>query len=85
MLISVSRDWETVKNVFTGKPDQTGRDEKAAKQSKMLNNSAYSRLGNDLNSLHTSVVGLIIFANILDPDQARQNVWPDMNPNCLTI
>ena len=27
---------------------------------------------------------LIIFANSLDPDQARQNVGPDLDPNCLT-
>ena len=27
---------------------------------------------------------LITFANSLDPDQARQNVWPDLDPNCLT-
>ena len=27
---------------------------------------------------------LITFANNLDPDQARQNVWPDLDPNCLT-
>ena len=27
---------------------------------------------------------LIIFANSLDPDQARQNVAPDLDPNCLT-
>ena len=25
------------------------------------------------------------FANSLDPDQARQNVWPDLDPNCLTL
>ena len=24
------------------------------------------------------------FANSLDPDQARQNVGPDLDPNCLT-
>ena len=24
------------------------------------------------------------FANSLDPDQARQNVGPDLGPNCLT-
>ena len=50
-LISVSRDWETVKNVFPGnsysKPDRTGRDGKVAKQSKMLNNSLYSTLDNN--------------------------------------
>ena len=26
---------------------------------------------------------LITFANSLDPDQARQNVGPDLDPNCL--
>ena len=26
---------------------------------------------------------LITFANRLDPDQARQNVGPDLDPNCL--
>ena len=25
------------------------------------------------------------FANSLDPDQARQNVRPDLSPNCLTL
>ena len=25
------------------------------------------------------------FANSLDPDQARQNVGPDLDPNCLTL
>ena len=51
MLASVSCDWETVKNVVTGnsslKPDRTGRDGKFVKQSKMHNNSAHSRLGNN--------------------------------------
>ena len=27
---------------------------------------------------------LITFTNNLDPDQARQNVGPDLNQNCLT-
>ena len=27
---------------------------------------------------------LITFANSLDSDQARQNVGPDLDPNCLT-
>ena len=26
---------------------------------------------------------LITFANCLDPDQARQNIGPDLDPNCL--
>ena len=28
---------------------------------------------------------LISFVNSLDPDQARQNVGPDLDPNCLTL
>ena len=28
---------------------------------------------------------LITFANSLDPDQARQNVGPDLEPSCLTL
>ena len=28
---------------------------------------------------------LITFANILDPDQAQQNVGPDLDPNYLTL
>ena len=28
---------------------------------------------------------LISFANSLDADQARQNVWPDLGPNCLIL
>ena len=28
---------------------------------------------------------LIIFANSLDPDQARQKVGPDLDPICLTL
>ena len=28
---------------------------------------------------------LITFANSLDPDQARQNVAPDLDPNCLIL
>ena len=63
MLASVSCDWETVKNVVTGnsssKPDRTGRDGKFVKQSKMLNNSAYSRLGN--NTDRSKAVLLIWF------------------------
>ena len=27
---------------------------------------------------------LITFADSLDPDQAQQNVGPDLDPNCLT-
>ena len=27
---------------------------------------------------------MITFVNSLDPDQARQNVGPDLDPNCLT-
>ena len=28
---------------------------------------------------------MITFANSLDPDQVRQNVGPDLDPNCLTV
>ena len=28
---------------------------------------------------------LLILANSLDPDQARQKVGPDLDPNCLTL
>ena len=28
---------------------------------------------------------LITFSNNLDPDQARQFVGPDLDPNCLTL
>ena len=28
---------------------------------------------------------LITFANSLDPGQDRQNVYPDLDPNCLTL
>ena len=31
-----------------------------------------------------STTSVITFANSLDPDQARQNVGPDLDPNCLT-
>ena len=31
------------------------------------------------------LVSSINFANSLDPDQARQNVGPDLDPNCLTL
>ena len=41
-----------------------------------------------LNSLPTrgEFCGLLItFANSLDPDQARQNVGSDLDPNCLIL
>ena len=28
---------------------------------------------------------LITFASRLDPDQAQHDVWPDLDPNCLTL
>ena len=28
---------------------------------------------------------MIIFANSLDPEQARQNVGPNLDPNCVTL
>ena len=39
-----------------------------------------------INYQLASVCGLLItFANSLDPDQAGQNVQPDLDPNCLKI
>ena len=88
MLASVSCDCETVKNVVTGnsssKPDRTGRDGKFVKQSKMLNNSAYSRLVNNQKCLITLyIVGWVIkeivtaktvtsFKTLLDKHLVRQ-------------
>ena len=28
---------------------------------------------------------LLTFADSLGPDQAGQNIWPDLDPNCLTL
>ena len=38
-----------------------------------------------INSLPTECQVLIIFANRLDPDQARSNVRSDLDPICLTL
>ena len=54
-------------------------------------NYIYSTINNNcfvLNSLPTRgefCCLLITFANSLDPDQARQNVGPDLDPNCLIL
>ena len=42
--------------------------------------SAFNSLPASGNFYHL----LITFANNLDPDQARRNVGPDLDPNCLT-
>ena len=42
--------------------------------------SAFNSLPASGNFCHL----LITFANNLDPDQARQNVRPDLDPNCLS-
>ena len=36
-------------------------------------------------TLYLPVMTVDDFANSLDPDQARQNVGPDLDPNCLTL
>ena len=44
-------------------------------------------LNHRINSLQVSSNScylLITFANSLGPDQARQNIRPDLNPKCLT-
>ena len=35
--------------------------------------------------LHTQCPLLIAFANSLNPDPSRQNVGPDLDPNCLAL
>ena len=47
---------------------------------KVKNTLLYSRKAK-LNSCYL----LITSANNLDPDQDRQNVGPDLGPNCLTL
>ena len=36
-------------------------------------------------SLLAATFADIIFANNLEPDQDRQNIGPDLDPNCLTL
>ena len=36
------------------------------------------------NSLPLGATFVVCFANTLDPDQIQQNVWPNLDPNCLT-
>ena len=33
--------------------------------------------------VHKSPADHLRFANILDPDQGRQNICPDLDPDCL--
>ena len=54
---------------ISSKPDRTGRDGKVARQSKMLNNSAYRRLGNN----KTCVNGHSQKAKIVFQDQLLLN------------
>ena len=60
----MSCDWETVKTVVPGnssmKPDQTGGDGKGVKQSEMFNYSVYSRLGNNIQLMHSFSVNIRI-------------------------
>ena len=43
-------------------------------------------MSSNVSSLPSSVVCCMInFANSLNPDQARQNVGPDLDSNCLTL
>ena len=44
----------------------------------------------NLTSLSTGLTLYLVssadkFANSLDPDQVRHFVWPDQDPNCLTL
>ena len=54
----------------------------------MVSSKDYRGAGAGFNSFPTSgnICRLLItFANSLDPDQARRNVGPDLDPNCLTL
>ena len=52
--------------------------ENLTQSAKRLNVNSFSASG-DCSRL------LITFANSLDSDQVRQNVGPDLDPNCLTL
>ena len=39
----------------------------------------FSKLSFSKNSFRNTIK----VSNILDPDQARHDVWPDLGPNCL--
>ena len=57
-------------------------------QRKMAENLAIAKAREDavsFNSLPTEFRLLIFFANSVNPDQARQNVGPDLVLNCLTL
>ena len=43
--------------------------------------NVHDSLDNQLHA-HQVILPWLTFANSLDPDQARQNVGPDLGPNC---
>ena len=52
----------------------------------MLNsNMKVSTSRKNYSKTNVNSLTLITFSNSLDPDQARQNVRPDLDPNCLTL
>ena len=63
------------------------RTQRALKLSKAIfhkHNNFVSKLCSLINSAYWCRL-LIAFANRLDADQARQNVGPDWDPNCLAF
>ena len=51
----------------------------------ILSEMAFCKAGLAPVLVRTCANLLIFFANSLDPDQVRQNVGPDLDPNCLTL
>ena len=51
---------------------------------KVVHVSRSCSIFNSLSGISDFCHLLITFANSLDPDQTRQNVGPDLDPNCLT-
>ena len=64
-------------------PARTHKDEGSVQNSSILDRCTWV-LNSFLASSHYCGL-LIIFSNSLDPDQDRQNVGPDLDPNCLTL
>ena len=56
-----------------------------AKKNGVRYNNICCLLPSVVNLLPTESRLLITLANSLDPDQAQQNVGPDLDPNCLTL
>ena len=57
---------------------------------RLRHTAVYAKIKSNITIGYTATAGhltrlLITFANSLDPDQARQNIGPDLDPKCLTL